>query len=51
MNKTLKFDVSNSSEAKAFANLCQTFNEKGVPFGVTQDCTTGDILLEIGTGY
>jgi hypothetical protein len=50
MNKKLSFDLTDSTEAAALANLIWNLNSVGVPYEVLKD-GAGQVQIEIGTGF
>jgi len=47
--KEIQFDLALPEEAKAFANICLSLNEVGVPYHTTTCGTLASVL--IGDGY
>lgn len=50
-SRSLEFDLSNKDQSLAFAHLCASLNQAGVPFTLRQEQAINRVAITIGEGY
>lgn len=50
-SRSLEFDLSNQDQSLAFALLCASLNQAGVPFSLRQEQAINRVAIFISEGY